>query len=111
MLDIFALIVIFALLILVTVIIVCLGSLPGKLARARNHPWPDAVTAAGWIGLATGVLWPLAFVWAFLPLPVKPRQVDGKADSEQDLARLKIRIAELESANEQLRVGAQEGSV
>lgn len=111
MLDIFALIVIFALLILVTVIIVCLGSLPGKIARDRNHPWPDAVTAAGWVGLATGVLWPLAFIWAFLPLPAKPGHSDGKTDSEQDLASLKKRIAELESANQQLLAQAQEGSV
>jgi hypothetical protein len=69
-LDIFALVVIFFLIILVAAIIVVLGSLPGKIARKRNHPYPDAVNAASWIGLATGVLWPFAFVWAFMTPPV-----------------------------------------
>ena len=49
------------------VIIVWLGSLPGKIARNRNHPQADAINAASWIGLAlAGVGWPIAFVWSFL---------------------------------------------
>ena len=42
----------------ITAAVVVTGSLPGKIARQRNHPWPDAVNVAGWIGLATGILWP-----------------------------------------------------
>ena len=53
----------------IAALIVVAGSLPGKIARKRHHPWPEAVTVAGWIGLATGLLWPLALVWAFLPVP------------------------------------------
>jgi hypothetical protein len=57
---------VFALLILsAAAILVMLGALPGNIARQRGHPQADAVTAAGWIGLATGILWPLAFIWAF----------------------------------------------
>jgi hypothetical protein len=62
--------------------IVFLGSLPGKIARKRNHPWPDAVNMAGWIGLATGVFWPVAFIWAFLPVP----RSNGKPDAEPGAA-------------------------
>jgi hypothetical protein len=48
-------------------VIVVIGSLPGKIARRRGHPQADAITAAGWISLATlGALWPISFVWAFL---------------------------------------------
>ena len=33
----------------------------------RGHPQPAAVAAAGWIGIASmGLLWPIAFIWAFL---------------------------------------------
>lgn len=48
-------------------IVVLLGALPGNIARSRGHKYADAVTAAGWMGIATlGLLWPLAFVWAFM---------------------------------------------
>ncbi|MGI9515439.1 MAG: DUF3302 domain-containing protein [Pirellulaceae bacterium] len=51
----------------IVVAIVLLGSLPGKIARKRNHPQADAINAASWIGLAlAGVGWPFAFVWSFL---------------------------------------------
>jgi hypothetical protein len=65
--DIFAFVV-FAVLVLAGVfIVVSLGSLPGAIARKRGHRYPAAVTAASWLGIATGgLLWPLAFIWAFL---------------------------------------------
>lgn len=80
--------------------IVFLGSLPGKIARGRNHPWPDAVNAASWIGLATGVLWPFAFVWAFLPLPGKS---DGAGAVSGENADLQAKIDSLESELAQLK--------
>jgi len=58
---------VFAILIVIAVIlVVSLGQLPGRLARKLDHPQASAVTAAGWLGLATGgLLWPLALIWAF----------------------------------------------
>ena len=68
--DIFAFIVFAVLLATVVVIIVELGALPGKIAANRGHPHAAAVNAAAWISLVTFVaLWPIAFVWAFIPLP------------------------------------------
>jgi len=47
-------------------VIVALAIWPGRTARARNHPYADAINVAGWVGiLAGGVLWPLALVWAY----------------------------------------------
>jgi Protein of unknown function (DUF3302) len=43
-----------------------LGSLPGDIARARNHPQADAISICGWMGIITLVLWPVAMVWAHL---------------------------------------------
>jgi Protein of unknown function (DUF3302) len=78
-LDAFAFLV-FAILILVGVIIVVsLGRLPGQLARKWGHPQAPAINALSWIGIATGgVLWPIAFVWAF----TKP--IVGKSPTAAD---------------------------
>lgn len=65
-LDIVAFIV-FALLICAAVVIVVnVGKLPGELAHKWGHPQAAAISAMGWIGIATGgLLWPIAFIWAF----------------------------------------------
>ena len=104
MLDYVALFFIFFLIICAAAVIVVLGSLPGKIARKRGHPWPDAVNAASWIGLATGVLWPFAFVWAFLPVPVSGGQSSqGPAPPSDELARIHDKLSALESAIEKLQ--------
>ena len=66
MLDIFALIVLIVLLAAAVAIWVILGMLPGRIARARNHPQADAINVCGWWGVLTmGILCPLAFIWAY----------------------------------------------
>ena len=66
--DYFAFVVITVLLATVVVIIVVLGSLPGKIAAERKHPYAAAINAASWISMITlGALWPIAFIWAFVP--------------------------------------------
>jgi len=100
-LDIAALVVIFVLICLVATIVVVLGSLPAKIARKRGHPCPDAVNAASWIGMAAGgLLWPVAFVWAFLPVPARVAAApgDGAAGADQ-LAALRARVEALEAAS------------
>jgi hypothetical protein len=67
--DIFAWIVLLVLAISAIVVIVVLGSLPGKIARQRNHPCAQAVTVAGWVGLVFVVLWPIALIWALVDIP------------------------------------------
>jgi len=70
---------IFSLVVLVTIaftlagVMIALAMWPGKTARARNHPYADAVQIAGWAGiLAGGVLWPLALIWAYAtPTPTE----------------------------------------
>jgi hypothetical protein len=87
--------------------IVFLGSLPGKIARKRNHPWPDAVNMASWIGLTTGVFWPVAFIWAFLPVPSsdgKPgAESEAAATASDEAAGLRERIDALETELTQLK--------
>ncbi len=50
------------------------GSLPGYIARSRNHPCAHAVTVAGWVTLICGfALWPLALIWAYVDVPAVRR--------------------------------------
>ena len=48
------------------------GSLPGHIAKARNHPWAQTVTVAGWVTLICGfALWPIALIWAYVDVPAR----------------------------------------
>lgn len=98
-LDIFALLVIMLLLGLVIWLVVFLGNLPGKIARARNHPQADAITALGWIGIITlGAGFFIAIVWAYYT-----PQPGGSANTT-----LQERISALEHELQDLKAGGQE---
>ncbi|WFU25586.1 DUF3302 domain-containing protein [Bradyrhizobium sp. CB1717] len=46
------------------------GEARGHIAKTRNHPYAQAVIAAGWITLFFGfALCPLAFIWAYVEVP------------------------------------------
>jgi hypothetical protein len=65
-LDVFALLVLFVLLVAAVAGWVVLGMTPGRIARARNHPQAEAINVAGWWGVVTmGLLLPLAWIWAY----------------------------------------------
>jgi len=65
-LDIFALIVLLVLIACGLGVWAMLGMYPGKIARERNHPQAEAISACGWWGAITmGILSPIAFIWAF----------------------------------------------
>ena len=67
MIDIFAWIVLLILVASGIAIFFIAGSLPGHIARSRNHPWATAVTVAGWVTLICGfALWPIALIWAYV---------------------------------------------
>ena len=91
-LDIFALVVIALLIAVVIWLVILLGNLPGDIARKRNHPQSDAISALGWIGIITmGIGWFIAMVWAYYK-PDSPTRSD--LDPDQGL---KQRIDDLEN--------------
>jgi hypothetical protein len=107
-LGVFALLVLLILAAAAVVIAVILGSLPGKIAANRNHPHASAVRMCGWMGLLTlGLLWPIAFVWAYTgPLRVavtedtRTDSVDGPEgvdDLKNHVRKLQTRINHLEA--------------
>lgn len=103
--DIFAFVVFGILFAAIVVAIVALGALPGNIARRRGHPQADAITAAGWIGIASlGVLWPIAFVWAYLrPANSAVAQASPDAEEPKQLADIQNRLQALESAVDKLQ--------
>ena len=91
-LDIFALVVIALLIAVVIWLVVLLGNLPGDIARKRNHPQSDAISALGWIGIITmGIGWFIAMVWAYYK-PDSPTNSDLGPDQD-----LRQRIDDLEN--------------
>src|SRR5262245_32868533 len=84
-------------------VVVTLGSLPGQVAKQRDHPQTAAINIASWLGLATlvlgavvasgaeaisftamGCLWPLALVYAFLkPIGAGPPPAELQSEGHQ----------------------------
>lgn len=78
LLDIFAWIVLVVLVFSTIAVVLFLAMLPGMIARKRNHPWVEGVTAGGWVTSILGfVLWPAVLIWAFVDWPAKPRLGSG----------------------------------
>ncbi len=102
-LDIFALVVIALLIGVVIWLVVLLGNMPGDIARKRNHPQSDAISALGWIGLITmGLGWFIAIVWAYYK-----SETPASAELDSDPG-LKQRVDELESRLRNLQAGGSE---
>ena len=93
-LDIFTFIVFTVIIGSVVVAFVVLGRLPGQIAHNRNHPNADAISAAGWLGVITmGILWPLAFIWAY----TNPVGAAPGAPGQETANELPDRIASLDA--------------
>ena len=105
-----ALFVIIFLLVALTALIVFLGCLPGKIARSRNHPCVDAINAASWIGLVTGVFWPIAFIWAYCPFPSPNGGSAADSDSSVEVQQLRERLASLEASMAKLQKTRKAGA-
>jgi len=98
-LDIFALIVMGILLAVAIWLVVLLGSMPGKIAKAHGHPQAEAIQVLGWIGIITlGISWFIAITWAY----TKPI---GKASTDPGLD---VRVKALENQIGQLQRGGDE---
>lgn len=73
--DIFAIVVFIVAIASAVAVFVIMGMAPGYVARRRGHPWAQAVSVAGWVTLIFGlVLWPIAFIWAYVDVPARPAE-------------------------------------
>ena len=94
-LDIFALAVMALLIGFAIWLVVFLGNLPGDIARKRNHPQAEAITALSWIGLITGIGWFIAFVWSYY----KPAASD--ADLQKKIVNLETQLKQIQAGDSQ----------
>jgi hypothetical protein len=58
--------ILFVVIVAVVVFVWKLAAWPGAVAARRGHPQAEAIRWCGWLGLVTGILWPIAMVWAHL---------------------------------------------
>ena len=87
--DYFAWLILIVIVVSLVVALVMVAQLPGRIARARNHPQADAINMAGWLGLlfTLGIVWVFAMIWA---------NTTHVADFKSELGAVKARLAELE---------------
>ena len=97
-LDLFAILVLVVLVVAVVVIWVFLAMLPGKIAQKRGHPQAEAVNVCGILGgLTLGLLWPVAFTWAYLkPLGAGTADTENLESLREQVAGFEDRLARLE---------------
>lgn len=79
LLDVMTLLIILAVVASTVFFVIVIAGLPGKIARARQHPQADAVSIAGWLSILTlFTLWPAALIWAYCR-PLHVAIADGAA--------------------------------
>ena len=103
-LDVFAFIVMGVIVGSIIVAVIFLGGWPGKIAARRNHHQAEAIKICGWLGVLTlGILWPLAFIWAYSN-PIRTTSAEASDNTlQQTINDMKQRIQDLETELAQIR--------
>lgn len=111
-LSIFALILLFVVVLTIAYGMIIIHDIPYHLAQKRDHPHQDAIHVAGWVSLFTlHAIWPFLWIWATLYRPdrgygfgtTKPGEPADDALLAR-LASLETRLAALESPPEPVAV-------
>ena len=87
------------------IVIVFMGSLPGRIAIARKHPDAEAVKIMGWTGLFFAVPWIQAFGWAFKPTNVIDVRYFPKQEQENIAEETEILLGKASSTLQPTRAG------
>lgn len=81
--DFFALFVLLVLIAAGILLLVLVGSYPGKYAKQVNHPQADAINCMAWVGVFTlGVLWLAALIWSRVKHPEAASQLETEMVAE-----------------------------
>ena len=103
-LDAFAFVVFVVLVLVGVIVVVSLGKLPGQLARKWDHPQAAAINAMSWIGIATGgLLWPIAFIWAFTSPFGTKSAIDRQGPAEPDATAIRGSALRQASGDKEIR--------
>lgn len=103
-LSIFALIVLFLVILILAYGMIIIHDIPYHIAKKRNHPHQDAIHYGGWVSLFTlHAIWPFLWIWATLYREDRGYGFGGGAADPAAAARLKAieeRLAKLEGKND-----------
>jgi hypothetical protein len=96
-LSIFALVILIMIAGLIGAAIWLLGSLPGKVAAERNHPYATAIQVGGWATLFMGIVaWPLVLMWAYsAPMALVSADMTASEGWHDELSKLKTQVEAL----------------
>jgi glucan phosphoethanolaminetransferase (alkaline phosphatase superfamily) len=95
MLNLVALFLLLAVLVIVFYGVIAIHGIPADIAKARQHPHQDAIAAACWVSLLfLGVLWPFLWIWAMM---YRPDRGWGFGATAKPAAELEARVAALEA--------------
>ena len=74
--------------------------IPYKVAKARGHPYAEAIHVGGWLSLFTlHAIWPFVWIWAVsYRKPGEGLAAGGEGDLHSRLAGIEARLKQLESA-------------
>lgn len=70
-------------LIFFAVIVIVLGiwkihTLPGEVAKQRNHPQAEAIEVTAYLGLIAFPLWMIALIWAYMRPVLQPVEIENR---------------------------------
>jgi hypothetical protein len=72
--------------------------IPYKIAKARQHPYTEAIHVAGWLSLFTlHAIWPFIWIWAVSYRKPGEGQTGGEGDLYGRLAGIEARLKQLET--------------
>ena len=64
---------------LVFTVTIILGSLPGRIAKKRNHPQAKAIRACGWASIFAGPpMWIIVLMWAYRTHQNMPDKLEAR---------------------------------
>ncbi len=88
--------------------VIWVGDLPASIARARNHPQVPAVQALAWMGLlfTGGVVYVLAFAWAYWNYPQTVHSTDSGENAGSDVSK----VQEKQQANPEATAADEDAS-
>jgi hypothetical protein len=73
--------------------------IPYKIAKARQHPYAEAIHVGGWLSLFTlHAIWPFVWIWAVSYRKPGEGPAAGEGDLHSRLAGIEARLKQLESA-------------
>jgi hypothetical protein len=81
-------------------VFIYIHDIPYKIAKARHHPYEEAIHVAGWLSLFTlHAIWPFVWIWA---VSYKGPSSDLVANAAGGAGDLNSRLAAIESRLKQL---------